>query len=104
MIRVKKNAFFQPTIIPRIPSFSTYFSSVKDSRRTHRGHFLYPLEKILFLSVSAILSGMDDWTSITMFGRAKLDWLRQYYPYRNGIPSRDVLGKVFAALDPGAFS
>src|SRR5690606_258269 len=96
--------FSNPQLYPGFQVFSTYFSGVKDPRRTHRGHFLYPLEEILFLSVSAILSGMDDWTSITMFGRTKLDWLRQYYPYRNGIPSHDVLGKVFASLDPGAFS
>src|SRR5690606_39736697 len=81
-----------------------YFSGVKDPRRTHRGHFLYPLEEILFLCISAVLSGMDDWTSISMFGRSKLEWLRQYYPYRHGIPSHDVLGKVFAALDPESFS
>ncbi|MBC7418476.1 MAG: transposase family protein [Pedobacter sp.] len=43
---------------------------------------------------------MDDWTSISMFGRSKLFWLRQYLPYKHGIPSRDVLGKVFAALGP----
>ncbi len=43
---------------------------------------------------------MDDWTSISMFGRSKIVWLRQYLPYKRGIPSHDVLGKVFAALDP----
>ena len=84
--------------------FSHYFSGVKDPRRTNRGHFLYPLEEILFLCITAVLSGMDDWTSISMFGRSKLSWLRQYYPYRNGIPSHDVLGKVFSALDPEAFN
>jgi predicted transposase YbfD/YdcC len=47
---------------------------------------------------------MDDWTSINMFGRLKLPWLRQYLPYKRGIPSHDVLGKVFAMLDPIQFS
>jgi len=84
--------------------FSHYFSGMKDPRRTNRGHHLYPLEEILFLSISAVISGMDDWTSISMFGRSKLMWLRQYYPYARGIPSHDVLGKVFAALDPVKFS
>lgn len=84
--------------------FSHYFSGMKDPRRTGRGHHLYPLEEILFLCISAVLSGMDDWTSINLFGRSKLAWLRQYLPYKRGIPSHDVLGKVFAALDPAAFS
>jgi predicted transposase YbfD/YdcC len=39
-----------------------------------------------------------------MFGDLKLPWLRQYYPYKHGIPSHDVLGKVFALLDPDEFS
>lgn len=95
--------FSNPTNNP-YQVFSHYFSGVKDPRRTNRGHFLYPLEEILFLCISAVLSGMDDWTSISMFGRSKLEWLRQYYPYRHGIPSHDVLGKVFAALDPESFS
>lgn len=84
--------------------FSDYFSKMKDPRRTNKGHHLYPLEEILFLCISAVVSGMDDWTSINLFGRSKLTWLRQYFPYNHGIPSHDVLGKVFAALDPVQFS
>ncbi len=84
--------------------FSHYFSGMKDLRRTSKGHHLYPLEEILFLCISAVISGMDDWTSISMFGLLKLSWLRQYLPYKRGIPSHDVLGKVFAVIDPLRFS
>ena len=86
------------------PVFSRYFSSLTDPRRTHKGHHLYPLEEILFLCISAVISGSDEWTTISMFGHAKLNWLRGYYPYKHGIPSHDVLGKVFSALDPIEFS
>jgi len=103
MIKVKKMAFSNPENQPH-QVFSYYFSGMKDPRRTSKGHHLYPLEEILFLCISAVISGMDDWTSINMFGRLKLCWLRQYLPYKRGIPSHDVLGKVFAALDPVRFS
>lgn len=86
------------------PAFSSFFSELKDPRRTSKGNHLYPLEEILFLSIAAVVSGADTWTSISLFGRAKLDWLRKFYPFENGIPSHDVLGKVFAALDPESFS
>lgn len=86
------------------PAFSSFFSELKDPRRIAKGNHLYPLEEILFLSIAAVVSGPDTWTSISLFGRAKLDWLRKFYPFKNGIPSHDVLGKVFAALDSGAFS
>jgi predicted transposase YbfD/YdcC len=103
MIKVKKMAFSNSEYPPH-QLFSHYFSGMKDPRRTSKGHHLYPLEEILFLCISAVISGMDDWTSINMFGHLKLPWLRQYLPYERGVPSHDVLGKVFAALDPVQFS
>lgn len=56
------------------------------------------------MTISAVISGMDNWTMISKFGQMKIDWLRKFFPYENGTPSHDVLGKVFAALDPESFS
>ncbi len=72
--------------------------------RTIKGHYLYPLQEILLLTISAVLSGFKDWTTIQFFGENKLDWLQQFYPYKEGIPSHDVLGKLFKRLNPDAFS
>jgi predicted transposase YbfD/YdcC len=103
MIKVKKMAYsFSP--LKNDPVFSGFFSDLKDPRRTQRGHHLYPLDEILFLCISAVISGANDWTTISLFGRTKIVWLRQYFPCKNGIPSHDVLGKVFAALDPVQFN
>lgn len=77
---------------------------MEDPRRTSQGNHLYPLDEILFSSIAAVISGADTWTSISLFGKAKLDWLRKFFPFKNGAPSHDVLGKVFAALDSGQFS
>jgi hypothetical protein len=41
--------------------FHTSFSSLPDPRRTTKGHFQYPLDEILFLVISAVLSGADGW-------------------------------------------
>lgn len=86
------------------PVFHEYFSTLEEPRRTNKGRFFYPLEEILFLSISAVVSGSDSWTSICTFGQIKLDWLRKFYPYKNGIPSHDVLGKLFARLDHEEFA
>jgi predicted transposase YbfD/YdcC len=101
MIKVKKMAFSNSEY-PSHQLFSHYFSGMKDPRRTSKGHHLYPLEEILFLCISAVISGMDDWTSINMFGHLKLPWLRQYLPYERGIPSHDVIaidGKTICGSD-----
>lgn len=86
------------------PVFTSYFTSLKDPRRTSKGNFNYPLQEILFLTISAVISGADGWVSVSQFGEVKLSWLRNYFPYKNGIPSHDVLGTLFARLDHKEFS
>jgi len=41
--------------------------------------------------------------AVAEFGRAKEDWLRQFLPLPNGIPSHDTFGRVFSLIDPDAF-
>lgn len=48
---------------------------------------LYPLSEILFLVLSAVVSGCTEWEEIEDFGEIKQDWLKKFYPYENGIPS-----------------
>ncbi len=86
------------------PIFSKYFETLKDPRRTNKGNFFYPLQEILFLAMSAVISGADNWTMVHEFGNSKLSWLRKFYAYKNGIPSHDVIGKLFANLDHKLFS
>jgi hypothetical protein len=47
---------------------------------------MYPLPEILLLVVSAVLSGADGWEAIEQFGKSKLDWLRKFAPFADGIP------------------
>jgi len=62
----------------------------------------YPLEEILFLVLSAVVSGVNFLTEVEEFGNAKLDWFRTILPYENGIPSHDTIGRVLGMLDPDA--
>lgn len=58
---------------------------------------------ILVLTFCAVTCGADDWEAVEMWGEAKLDWLRQYIPLKNGIPSHDTIGRLFAAMDSTKF-
>lgn len=77
------------------------FSDVPDPRVVGRTD--HHLLDILVLTICAVLCGADDWEAVEMWGNAKLAWLRQYIPLKNGIPSHDTIGRVFAALDSAAF-
>ena len=77
------------------------FSELEDPRveRTK----VYPLMEIIFLVVSAAISGCEGWKSIKDFGDIKLSWLRQFLPYKSGIPVDDTIARVMRRLDTKQF-
>jgi hypothetical protein len=81
-------------------NFIIHFRSIEDRRA--EGRTDYPLLEILFLCISAIVSGSDGWEDIKDFGRAKLAWLRKYFPYKNGIPTHDTVARVISRISPKA--
>ena len=83
-----------------VASLLPLFELVEDPRvdRTKA----YPLSEILFLVVSAVVSGVNLLTDVEKFGQAKLDWLRKFLPYDNGIPSHDTIGRVLGLVEPDA--
>jgi predicted transposase YbfD/YdcC len=76
-------------------------SNIEDARIDRKK--LYPLNEILFMTTSAVLSGFEEWDEIVDFGNAKLDWLRKYLPFENGIPSHDTVNRVISMIDFRAF-
>lgn len=84
--------------------FKDCFTTLKDPRRTNRGNIRYSLEELIFLTIAAVVSGFQTYELIEGFGQEKLDWLRSYYPYKNGVPSHDTLGKLYGRLNPKEFS
>ena len=82
-------------------SFLADFASLPDPRIARRRR--YPLLEILFLCVSASLSGFEEWDEIVDFSRAKLPWLRSYLPFAAGVASHDTLNRVMSRLEPRAF-
>jgi predicted transposase YbfD/YdcC len=64
---------------------------------------LYPLDEVLLLCLLGVLAGCESWVEIARFGEKKLDFLRRFRPCRDGTPSHDQLGDIFAVLDAEQF-
>lgn len=84
--------------------FKNCFITLKDPRRTSKGNIRYSLEELIFLTLSAVVSGFQTYELIEGFGQEKLDWLRHYYSYKHGVPSHDTLGKFYSRIKPKEFA
>ena len=81
-----------------VESIVEMFAQIPDPRidRTKK----YSLEEVLFLVLSAVMSGVNHLTKIQDFGEVKLDWLRTILPYKNGVPSHDTICRILGSLEP----
>ena len=79
----------------------SYFSKMKDPRveRTK----LHKLEDIVFIAIASVLSGVQSWNEMEMYGNTKMSWLETFLDLSNGIPTHDTFNRFFSALDPDEF-
>lgn len=81
-------------------SLTAAFDELKDPRARQCP---YRLDELLLAAICAVISGAETWTSVVDWSEEKLDWLRQYLPFANGIASHDTFGRVFSLLDATQF-
>src|SRR5258708_27382478 len=81
--------------------FLECFADFPDPRQ--RGKVVYPLEEVLLLCLLAVLAGAETFVDIARFGQKKIELLRRFLPFRDGTPSHDQLGDIFATLDAAEF-
>lgn len=82
-------------------SFLNHFSQLEDPRIERKK--LYPLNEIFLVTLTATICGAESWRDLEIFGFEKLDFLRQFLPFVNGIPSHDTFARVFSLIDPKMF-
>ena len=81
--------------------FLDIFGKLEDPRREQRK--LHPMPEILLLTLCSVICGAESWIDIEDFGHAKLDFLRRYLPYENGVPSDDTFRRFYRAIDTEQF-
>ena len=80
----------------QLPLFN-YFSNIDDPRQ--QGKVAHKLFDILFLTISAVIAGSQGWEEIEDFAHDRLDWLRKFVPFENGIPKHDTIARVISNID-----
>src|SRR4051812_140927 len=83
-------------------SLTEAFASLPDPRlpRTR----LHPLLNVLVIALCAMISGAESFVDMQEWGLEKEGWLRERLDLEHGIPSHDTFARVFARLDPAAFT
>jgi predicted transposase YbfD/YdcC len=64
---------------------------------------LHDFVEILVIAMAAVLSDCDTVEDIAYWAYKKEDWLRQFLPLKNGVPSEKTFLRIFRALDPKQF-
>lgn len=87
--------------LSEVESLSVVFSLVEDPRieRTK----LYPLPEVLFLALAAVVSGIEGWRHIEEFGKDRIELLRRYFPYQEGIPCFQTIARIFSIIPSSNF-
>ena len=104
LIGVEWRTTLRRCILPPALALEEHFADLADPRREHaRRHALLD---VLAIALCAALSGAEGFVDMARFGQAREGWLRERLGLAlpGGIPSHDTFGRVFARLDPDAFS
>jgi predicted transposase YbfD/YdcC len=78
------------------------FSALEDPRQAWK--VVYPLPEVLLCVLCATMAGADDFVEIERWATKKLDFLRRFLPFEDGVASHDTLNDVINALPGAAFS
>lgn len=82
-------------------SLHEHFGNISDPRiNRHKRHLLID---IIILTILAVICGAESWDSIELFGKTKIDFLRNILKLPNGIPSHDTINRVFSMLNSRRF-
>ncbi|NIA16446.1 MAG: ISAs1 family transposase [Nitrospiraceae bacterium] len=81
-------------------NFLDHIKAIEDHRVV--GMITYPLDEVLLTTLVGLLCRAEDFDEIELLGQEQLGWLRQFLPFKEGIPQAQTFRKIFRLLDPQA--
>lgn len=80
-----------------IEKMSVLAEEIEDPRDDSAWHLL---SDILVIALLSVMSGGNGWEDMTLYGKAKYDWLKQFLQLPHGIPCKDTFRRVISRLKP----
>lgn len=99
--KVPKGASKLREDIPMETNFLDKFENIEDPRAERNQ--LYTLSEIILVTFLAVICGAEGWQDVENYGKAKIDYLRKYLDYTNGVPSDDTIRRLFRSVNPDTF-
>lgn len=87
--------------VPLDTNFLDEFSEIKDPRLERNQR--YTVSEILLVTLLAVICGAEGWQDVENYGKSKINYLRCYLDYQNGVPSDDTVRRFFRAINPEHF-
>lgn len=81
-----------------ISMLKLHFGTLDDPRAQHSVE--HPLIDIVMVTICAVICGAESWPEVENYGIAKQDWLGRFLDLPHGIPSHDIIERLFARIRP----
>ena len=89
-------------VMPKVEvDFLDTFEKIEDPRSTKNQ--LYTVSEILLVTLCAVICGACGWSDVELFGKSKINYLRQFLDFNNGVPSDDTLRRFYRSINPSEF-
>lgn len=74
--------------------------SFEEKRRNSEGNFRHPLQEVLLVWLCGMICGFTTFEDIEWLGELKISFLKKFFPFKNGSPSKSTIARVIAIIDP----
>lgn len=76
--------------------FVEWIECIEDTRQQSK--IRYTVQEVVLIVFCSELCGVDDWENKQVWAEYNLNYLREYLPYENGVPSHDTMQRVMGMV------
>lgn len=81
--------------------FIKWIGCIEDNRQQSK--IRYTVQEVVLIVFCSTLARVEDWEDREVWAEYYLDYLREYLPYENGIPSHDTMQRVMGMISTEYF-